>query len=46
MVVINGPDATAGSTLIFLKNSGIHVPTAPEMTIATTSAIPMQPETA
>ena len=26
--MINGPDATAGSTPIFLKNSGIQVPTA------------------
>ena len=46
MVVISGPDATAGSILIFLKNSGISVPTAPEITIATIRDRPIQPDTA
>ena len=46
MVVMRGPDATAGSTLIFLKKRGISVPTALEISIARTRDIPIQPETA
>ena len=45
-VVINGPEATAGSTPTFLKNSGIQVPTALEISIARSRATPMQPDTA
>ena len=44
MVVINGPDATAGSTWILWKNIGMIVPTKLEITIATTSDIPTHPE--
>ena len=45
-VVISGPDATAGSILIFLKNNGIQVPTALEINIANNSATPIHPDTA
>jgi cytochrome bd-type quinol oxidase subunit 1 len=41
MVVISGPDATAGSTWILLKNSGMSVPTALDITIATKSEKPI-----
>jgi hypothetical protein len=44
MVVINGPDATAGSILIFLNITGIIVPKNAEHTIAVNRAIPIQPE--
>jgi hypothetical protein len=46
IVVISGPDATAGSTWILLKKSGINVPTALEITIATKRENPMQAEIA
>ena len=45
-VVMRGPEATAGSMLIFLKNRGISVPTALEMAMASSREIPMQPDTA
>ena len=45
MVVINGPEATAGSMLIFLKNIGIRVPTALDINIAVNNEIPMHPDT-
>lgn len=46
IVVMRGPYATAGSTLIFLKKSGIRVPTALDISIATIIDTPIQPETA
>ena len=45
MVVISGPEATAGSTFIFLKNIGISVPTALDMSIATSIEAPIQLDT-
>ena len=43
--MMSGPEATAGSMWIFLKNSGMQVPTALEISIASSSAMPMQAET-
>ena len=43
-MVISGPDATAGSILIFLKNIGISVPTALETAIAISNASPIHPD--
>lgn len=40
IVVISGPDATAGSTLILWKNIGINVPTRLDITIAAIKDIP------
>ena len=45
MVVISGPEATAGSTFIFLKKSGITVPKKLDSAIAASIAMPIQPET-
>ena len=44
--MIRGPDATAGSIFILLKNIGITVLTILEMTIAAISETPTQPEIA
>ena len=44
--VNDAAEANAGSMFTFLKNSGIHVPTALEMTMASSRAAPMQPDTA
>ena len=44
MVVISGPEATAGSIWIFLKNIGISVPTRLDISIASISAAPIQSE--
>ena len=46
MVVINGPEATAGSIWIFLKNNGIQVPTALEISMASNREHPIHAETA
>ena len=43
-VVMSGPEATAGSTLIFLKNMGMAVPTKLEITMDSSSDTPTQPE--
>ena len=43
--MMSGPEATAGSTPIFLKKIGITVPEMLESSIAAMSAMPMQPET-
>ena len=45
MVVISGPEATAGSTPNFLNRMGIMVPEREDASIASTIAIPRQPET-
>lgn len=45
MVVINGPDATAGSIFILLKNIGTSVPIRLEITIDAKSENPTQPDT-
>ena len=42
MVVIMGPDATAGSIFIFLNRSGMIVPPKDENVIAARSDAPMQ----
>ena len=39
---MSGPEATAGSTLIFLKKRGINIPTALEISIAKTIETIMQ----
>ena len=44
-VVMSGPDATAGSTPIFLKKIGMMVPMAVDMVMDTRRAIAVQPET-
>lgn len=44
MVVISGPEATAGSILIFLKITGMTVPKKLDKSIAASSEMPMQPE--
>ena len=44
MVVIRGPDATAGSMWILWNSMGMMVPTKLEMTIATMREMPTQPE--
>ena len=41
-VVINGPEATAGSIFIFLKSMGISVPPRLEHIIAISSDAPIQ----
>ena len=46
MVVISGPDATAGSMPIFLKNIGISVPSSDAIIIETNNDTPMHAETA
>lgn len=43
-VVMSGPEATAGSIWILWKNIGMIVPTKLEITIATISEMPTQPE--
>ena len=45
MVVIRGPEATAGSIFIFLKNIGTVVPTKLDITIDMSKDIPTHPET-
>ena len=45
-MVISGPEATAGSTPIFLKNIGTSVPTPLEISIASMRAEPIQADTA
>ena len=42
--MISGPDATAGSILIFLKNIGIRVPSVELIIIATIRDMPIQPD--
>ena len=42
--MISGPEATAGSIWIFLKNIGISVPTRLDISIASISAAPIQSE--
>ena len=44
--MIRGPEATAGSTPTFLKNSGMQVPTALDTSMATSRDNPIQPDTA
>ena len=44
MVVMSGPEATAGSTFIFFSRIGIPVPAMLESTMAVSSAIPVQSE--
>ena len=44
MVVMRGPDATAGSMWILWNSMGMMVPTKLEMTIATMREMPTQPE--
>ena len=44
MVVMSGPDATAGSMWILWNSMGMMVPTKLEMTIATMREMPTQPE--
>ena len=44
MVVMSGPDATAGSIWILWNSMGMTVPTRLEMTIATMRETPTQPE--
>ncbi len=44
MVVISGPDATAGSTFILWKNSGTKVPMKLDIIMDTKREIPTQPE--
>ena len=46
IVVMSGPDATAGSMCSLSNMSGIAVPTKPEISIASNRAAPTQPETA
>ena len=46
MYVISGPEATAGSIRIILKNNGMQVPTALEISIARSRDKPMHPDTA
>ena len=46
IVVINGPDATAGSMFILLKKRGTIVPINPETNMAAISAMPAQPDMA
>ena len=41
---MSGPDATAGSIPIFLKNIGIREPTKLAITVVKTSEIPIQAE--
>ena len=43
IVVIKGPEATAGSIFIFLNKRGISVPPSAEMNIASARETPMQP---
>ena len=43
---MSGPEATAGSTWIALKNIGMIVPKRPETTMATIKEIPMHPDMA
>ena len=43
---MSGPEATAGSMWIFLKNNGMQVPTALEISIASSREEPMQADTA
>lgn len=45
-MVIIGPDATAGSIFIFLKKSGVSVPTALDTIMASISEMPIQPDIA
>ena len=45
-MVISGPDATAGSILIFLKNIGITQPIIAEIKIETSNAPDKQAEVA
>ena len=44
--MMSGPEATAGSMWIFLKNNGMQVPTALEISIASSREEPMQADTA
>ena len=44
MVVMRGPDATAGAMGILWYSMGMLVPTKLEMTIATMREMPTQPE--
>ena len=46
MVVMRGPEATAGSTLMALKKMGMTVPEMLESSMDSTSARPIQAETA
>ena len=44
MVVMSGPEATAGSMWILWNSMGMTVPTRLEITMATTRDTPTQPE--